>query len=310
MKNIILSMLLFGLIISCSSPETDKIPEINFETQTTPYEALSLLGVELYPPDLPPTVQKSRENALEESIIWYGRRLAYLSRYRDAIKVFTEGIKEFPDSYKLYRHRGHRYLSIRKFDEAIADFSRARSLMPAEGLEIEPDGMPNSINQPLSNTQFNILYHLALGHYLKGNFREAAKVYEDCLNYCDNNDLLIATIDWLYMTYRRLGDDDKAEAILERISPGMVVVENGSYFNRLLMYKGLKAPEDLLNLENSNDPEMAITLATQGYGVGNWYLINGDVEKAGQIFKRVLESNNWAAFGYIAAEADMSRLDF
>ena len=49
-------------------------------------------------------------------------------------------------------------------------------------------------------------------------------------------------------------------------------------------------------------------IATHGYGVGNWYLVNGDKAKAREIFDRdVLKGGSWAAFGYIAAEADLRR---
>ena len=46
---------------------------------------------------------------------------------------------------------------------------------------------------------------------------------------------------------------------------------------------------------------------TQGYGVANWYLANGDQARANAIFDRVLGTGYWAAFGYIAAEADVAR---
>ena len=43
----------------------------------------------------------------EENYIWLGRREAYLSHYKEAIGIFTEGLEKYPDSYKLFRHRGH-----------------------------------------------------------------------------------------------------------------------------------------------------------------------------------------------------------
>ena len=57
-----------------------------------------------------------------DNIIWYGRRTAYLGRYEDAIKIYSDGISQFPNDARLYRHRGHRFISIRKYDEAIKDF--------------------------------------------------------------------------------------------------------------------------------------------------------------------------------------------
>jgi hypothetical protein len=49
-----------------------------------------------------------------------------------------------------------------------------------------------------------------------------------------------------------------------------------------------------------------INRATIGYGLGKWYLLKGDTVKAYDIFKNVIDGNNWAAFGYIAAEAELA----
>ena len=51
-----------------------------------------------------------------------------------------------------------------------------------------------------------------------------------------------------------------------------------------------------------------MNIATQGYGVGNWYLYNGDEDRALEIFERIIEGTSWAAFGYIAAEAEVARM--
>lgn len=84
----------------------------------------------------------------------------------------------------------------------------------------------------------------------------------------------------------------------------MNVLDNGAYYQRLLMYKGLRKPEDVLG----NDEQDPLQIATQGYGVGNYYLVNGDPERAKAIFRRVVAGSQWAAFGFIAAEADLARL--
>jgi len=204
--------------------------------------------------------------------------------------------------------------------------------MPKGVVEIEPDGAPNKLNIPLSNTQFNILYHYGLAHYLKGEFEQAEEIYKELLNnYCDNLDLFVATTDWLYMTLMRQEKKEEAEKLLNNILTEMKVletakeltevanaimldkildykteiVENDSYYKRLLMYKGELAVEELFETDND---DVALSLATQGYGVANWYLYNGDSDKAKEILEKVLDGTSWAAFGYIAAEADMKRL--
>lgn len=290
------------------------------KTETITPEAISLDGRDLFPPPESPASQQKKDSLLQiaqnnfdtnpndlEAIIWLGRRLAYLSRYKEAIKVFTAGMEVHPNAPELYRHRGHRYLSTRQFDKAIQDFEQAAELAEGREIEIEPDGLPNKLNIPLSSLQFNIWYHWGLAYYLKGDFEKAAERYEKCMEYSINPDLLTATTDWLYMTYRRLGKAAEAEALLAPIQTDMNIVENTSYLNRLLMYKGLKKPTDLLDL-NNEDPEQLLNIVTQGYGVGNWYLYNGDREQALSVFKKIVSTTYWSAFGYIAAEADMVRM--
>jgi tetratricopeptide (TPR) repeat protein len=229
-----------------------------------------------------------------DAIIWVGRRLGYLWRYQDAIAMFSRGIAEHPNDPRMYRHRGHRYITVREFDKAVADFDKA---------EIEPDGQPNAAGKPRSTLHFNIWYHLGLAHYLKGDYEKALAAFTECMKVSNNDDSVAATSDWLWMTLMRLNRKAEAAKVLERITPKMDILENGSYHRRLLMYKGLEKPEVLL------DPKAdALTLATQGYGVGNWYYVTGDKQRAREIFERVVSGSNWSAFGYIAAEADLHRM--
>ncbi len=240
----------------------------------------------------------------EEAIIWYGRRLAYLYRYEEAIEVYTRGLRVHPDSFRLLRHRGHRYITTRRFDKAVADLSRAAAL--CEGLpdEVEPDGAPNRFNMPRSTTQSNIWYHLGLAQYLNGDFEAAAASYGRCLELSAvNDDMLCATAHWAYMTLRRLSREEQAAAVLGRIRADMEILENEAYHRLLLMYKGEIGPDDLLD-PNEPDP---IQLASAGYGVGNWKLCNGDEAGARRIFERIVAGPGWPAFGFIAAEAELAR---
>jgi hypothetical protein len=92
---------------------------------------------------------------------------------------------------------------------------------------------------------------------------------------------------------------------LEPIHPAMEILENHAYHRRLLMYQGALAPDSILATTSATD----LDLATQGYGVANWHLCNGDTAQALAVFARVLKGSFWPAFGYIAAEADMVRLE-
>ncbi|HEX7119181.1 MAG TPA: tetratricopeptide repeat protein [Longimicrobiales bacterium] len=280
-------------------------------------EAVSLLGEPLYRPEPDSASRAELDRKLDEAraayardpddaeaILWLGRRLAYLGRYRDAIATFSEGIEKHPDDARFYRHRGHRWITVREFDRAIADLERAATLVRGKPDRIEPDGMPNAFNVPRTTLQFNIWYHLGLAHYLKGDFARALEAYRECMDLATNDDMIVAAADWMYMTLRRLRRDEEAAAVLARVYPEMEILENGAYHRRLLMYKGLLSPESLL----AADDGPALQAVTQGYGVGNWLLYNGDTTRAVAIFRDVVSNGAWAAFGHIAAEAELSRL--
>jgi tetratricopeptide (TPR) repeat protein len=245
-----------------------------------------------------------RDPASVEAAIWLGRRLAYLGRFNDAIAAYTRGIEKHPNEPRLYRHRGHRYITIRKFALAVTDLRKASELVAGKKDEIEPDGAPNKAGIPRSTLQSNIWYHLGLAQYLSGDFAAALPSYREGMNVSKvNDDMLVATSDWLYMTLRRLKRDDDARQVLEPIREKMDVLENTAYHQRLLMYKGLRTPESILNLNTADD----VQIATQGYGVGNWYLVSGDRVKAKEIYEKVVAGRAWGAFGYIASEADLKR---
>lgn len=283
-------------------------------------EAISIAGDSLFPLELPLETAEKLKNDWEkayvnyqldskqiDNIIWFGRRTAYLQDYREAIKIYSEGLELYPDSTRLLRHRGHRYITIRKFDLAVKDLTKAASLLSDTIPRTEPDGMPNKLNLPLGNTQFNIYYHLGLAHYLLGDFDRAVQAYESCLNYSINDDLLVATLDWMYMTLHRTGRQLEADNLLELVHTDMNIIENNSYHQRLLMYKGLLEPDSLLKVSEEAE-DRSLVLATQGYGVGNWHLRQGDTALAVAMFQRVIQTGNWPAFGYIAAETDLFKL--
>ena len=277
-------------------------------------EATSLLGRTLYQAEIPAEQRARLEEALAraqadfeknpgdpEAAIWLGRRTAYLGRYQEAISIYTKAIRMHPDDARLYRHRGHRYITVRGLDNAIADLETAARLTAGQPDEIEPDGMPNAKNIPTSTLQTNIWYHLGLAHYLKGDFEEARRAFSACLQLSTNDDMRVAATNWLYLALRRTRRNAEAAALLGTIRSEMNLIENFEYHSLLLLHKGEKTPETVLA-----DAGEALSQATLGYGVGAWYLLNDQPEKAREVFLRATQGPQWAAFGYLAAEAEFS----
>jgi hypothetical protein len=234
------------------------------------------------------------------SVIWLGRRTAYLGNYKDAIRIFSEGLSRYTNDARLFRHRGHRYITIRCFDEAVKDLERAASLTKGKPDETEPDGLPNPRNIPTSTLQTNIYYHLGLARYFKGDFDGASAAFRQCFDLAKSADMKVAAANWIFMSAMRSGKEkDAKQFVNDEIKDGLDVIENGDYYKLLKLYQGKIKPEDLLNEAGSN--------STLGYGLGNWYLYNGKRNEAIKLFRQVTTGDQWANFGYIAAEAELKR---
>ncbi|WP_411817240.1 hypothetical protein [Hyphococcus sp. DH-69] len=304
------------LVAGCSAPETKEAPtETKTEITQTEIaqgepEAMSLFGEPLYAGEPSANALAKLETAKAEyeanpedpdALIWYGRRTAYLGRYQDAIDIFTMGVEKHPDDPRMLRHRGHRYISTRQFDKAIADLSKAADMIVGTEDQIEPDGMPNAMNIPLTTTHGNIRYHLGLAYYLKHDWENARRVYAEDFELSDNDDGIVASGHWLYMILRRMGRDEEAAKVLERIHPDMEIIENTYYHRAGLFYKGELSYEEAM-------PDEVASIGSAGivYGIANWYLYNDQPEKAYALMNELVDGPSWAAFGYIAAEKDLA----
>jgi hypothetical protein len=71
------------------------------------------------------------------------------------------------------------------------------------------------------------------------------------------------------------------------------------------MYKGLVDSETLL-AETVRQPSSPGSLSIL-YGLANWHRYNGRREKSVELMKKIVSSDQWTSFGYIAAEADLKR---
>ena len=302
-----ISILATLLFMSACTPDP-QLPDLPPGAQAISFTGDTLMKPEIYPGqiqalenDLKDAAEVYRKDPEDpEAIIWLGRRSAYLGEYRDAVKIFTEGIYKHPENPEMYRHRGHRYITLRMPDKAIEDLLNAVSMIRDTDDKTEEDGIPNPINEPRTTLQFNIWYHLGLAYYIKGDFKSAADAYAKCLEVSTNDDMLVATLYWYYMALRRAGLDEEAGDLLDRISEEMDIIENHSYHQLLLVFKGIFTPDSLLG-----SSEDIVQNATIGYGIGNWHFINDRKNRAFTIWNRVLRSGTWPAFGYIAAEAEL-----
>ena len=241
-----------------------------------------------------------------DNLIWVARRQGYLGQYKEAIKTLTDGIAKFPNDARMYRHRGHRLITIRCFEVAIHDLMNAERLALRNPDEVEPDGLPNARNIPTSTLQTNIWYHLGLAQYLTGDFNRAAASFMECFKRSTTPDMQVAAAHWLYMSIRRFGKRDEANQFVTKlIKDDLDIIENQDYYKLIKLYKGTASGETLLNeFESAAD---TVSKSSLGYGLGNRWLYHNRPKEAAEIFRKIVAGNQWASFGYIAAEVELQR---
>lgn len=272
-------------------------------------EAISFAGKPLYvKPAEPAALAKSdsvinsitaKGDITENDFVEIGKQLVATNRYKQAVANYSRGLEKFPKSYKLLRNRGHRYITLRQLEKAFTDLSKAEELIPSVGEEMEygVDG------KPTATVRHQIHYHLGVYHYLKKDYVRAAVAFEKALSAADNSKNAVGASDWLYNCYMRIGRKDKADELLKPITPDYVEDKDHAYFRRIMLYKGLISPQELIDA-NMAPEKMSIQDVTKLYGLANWYRYQGKSEKANELYKIILQSDGWPGFAYAAAEKD------
>jgi len=216
-----------------------------------------------------------------DRIIGLGVAQSGVRQFREAIETFSRGVSIAPNNAMLYRWRGHRYLSIRELDRALADLTRGFAL--------------DSMN-------YGILYHLGIVRFVRGDFSGAADAFRRAQPLAPEAGELAGSTDWLWMSLSRAGRHAEAKAMLER-RPDSLKVEN-AYARRLRLYRGEIGPDDVITAADTAD----VQAATLAFGVGNWFVVRGDTARARTWFERSIRSGGWPGFGFIVSEVELKRI--
>lgn len=279
-------------------------------------QARSLLGEALFTPPMPEPARAEADAALAAArsaaaaapedadlLIAWGRRTAAAGQFAEAAEIFARGVERFPDDARMYRHRGHRLISLRRFAEAVPILRRAAELAAGHPDLPEPGLKPNARGVAIDTLKQNIWYHLGLAHYLLGDFEAALHAYRECERFSTNPDALCSVSCWLYATLCQLDRSDEAARVLQPITPELEAIEYRSYRDLLRIYRG---ELDGAAAWRAADPA-GTDFATIAYGYGNHLLARGDEDGARAVLEAAATTEQWAAFGRIAAEAELLR---
>lgn len=274
--------------------------------------ATSLIGTALTVPKYPADTQRRLDEDIaiaqaalriapdrEDSHIWYGRRLDYAGRICDAVDAFTEGLKRFPDSYKLHRFRARDLTRARRFEEALADYEKALELMGDTPDSFEPDGMPNPIGLTISTYRGNIVYYHAQTSFATGDYPTLiagmAKSLELAADFA-RDDMRVPTAYWTYLGYRKMGQHDKARAAIDAIEPGLKLIENFTYYQAVQIMQGRLDPADFADTRDS----------TIKFAIAMERRFAGDEKGAKALLTEIVRENPQ---GHWPAEAELAQPD-
>jgi tetratricopeptide (TPR) repeat protein len=210
--------------------------------------------------------------------------------YRESVATCTKGLALTPNNADLLIERGHRELGLREFSKARADLEKAVKLDPKK-----IDGY----------------YHLGLSHYFMGEFADAADAFGHAVDLAPSTDSRINSTNWVYASLRRAKKDDQAAKTLATITPEMKNTEPHTFFYLSLIrfFQGRMPETDAVPAQpapGNTDVEAELRFDTVAYGVGNWYLYSGNLAKAQEYFKKIVNGNQWMTWGYIGAENEVA----
>jgi tetratricopeptide (TPR) repeat protein len=213
-----------------------------------------------------------------------GRTLARLRKYDDAFSAYGTALKLDPNNPMILRYRGHNYINVKRIDDALVDLTKAESMKKDDN---------------------GIYYHLALAHYLKGNYAEAAKAYEGCVRTAPATDEgPVACRAWQYLALRRAGRADDAAKVLETAKPDLKLTESAAYLDRLLLFKGVKTEQEVAKRME----EGPLQVSTVAYGIGMWHLLNDRAAQAKDYFTKATSTDAWNSFGAVASDVELKRM--
>lgn len=257
-------------------------------------QVTSKLGRKFYSlPDTKGVVAEARKNLdpkSSESLFKLAQAQISVWQDKEAVETLTHAIAISPQNGDLYTERGHREIPLREFAKARADLNRAAKLTPKN---------------------MAVWYHLGLSHYFLNEFNEAGDAFAHAVATAPSTDERINATNWLYAALRRAGKTAEAAKALEAIPPDMTnqAAHTRFYLNLVRYFQGKMTEAVAVPAEplaTNTDDEVELPFDTVGYGIGNWYLYNGQPAKAQEYFHRIVKGHVWVTWGFIASELELA----
>lgn len=231
------------------------------------------------------------EEDSENPSLWLelAKELSKQMLYLESVQAVSTALTLDPFNWELLRYRAGKYLGLNRAEEAASELELASRL---------------------KSGSWDILYHLGLSYYLCGRFEKASTVYKQCLEVTEKGDMnLVAIVNWLYLTLRRMDRREEAEKVLLLVDEKTSAGENQVYKDMVLSYKGIITEAEAMTFDNEEFKN--VEFVTRGYGIAMQRYFKEDKAGCKELLRQICAVDEyWNAFGYIAAcrETETNRL--
>lgn len=217
--------------------------------------------------------------------------------YEQAVRDYSLLLNKEPFNARIYRYRGHRYLSLSYIEQAVADLSLSTRMEPEYWKSWDLLGM---------------------AFYFLGEFEKALTYYQQGIRVTGLHSPFIAPlVYWSYLSLCRLGRGDTPEAqeLLQSVDAGGPAAQS-LYLWLIRLFRHECCAQDVYDYEAEYEAvtrtrcgNVDYLTGTYGYGIAFKYYLDGQQEKAREIMQDVVVAGqDWNAWGYIACQKDLARL--
>ena len=215
-----------------------------------------------------------------------GLLLQSLGCTHEAREAFSRGLVLDPFHIELRQQRARKNM-VDNHWQAISDFTLVSILSP---------------------DYWEVWYYMGVAYSFIREYEKAYDSLTTCLEKATRAGAsLVPVVDWLWTLGKRLGLPD-VDSCLDLIGPDAELSEDDySYFRRLMLYKGLLAPEGFFDwgeLERRGNSD--VDFVTQAYGLATWHYFRGEAEESNRLLLQIRERDSFpTAFAYFHAMQDI-----
>lgn len=218
-----------------------------------------------------------RESDDYRSRVALGDALATQYRFREAVDAYRNALRIRSDDWHLFSRIAGADLTLRRFDDAHAEYLRCLSL---------------------GADQKSIAFPLGVWHYLLGNYAEASAHFAQCLPSGDET--AIAAIYWHTLSCYRAG---LSPVLLKDYRQDMKVGHHTAYQLAVSVFCSQLLWEQALRQVGQNENALYTVVAL--YGIRDHLSFIGEKAEGLRCLEQVLKRDSvWPSISYLAAWND------